>query len=284
MDDSEVLGKAGDLELKAGDLRKSLKTLSEAERAALRREPASLNQYVRALIIQQAVLREAAASGWDKNPVVEERMRLMRDGIVASTYLESIAQAPEGYPTEADLKAAYDANRTALALPKSWRLAQIFVTDPVPEGIDPATAEASANAATKLARVRQALAQPGADFAELAVKESDEPASAARGGEIGWLYEPQIHPAVRAALPSMQLNQVSEPLRMPDGWHFVRVLDIREAYTPTLDQIRDSLAQRLRAERARLETQAFIGRLLQQNPVAINEMALSKLIPATPTP
>ena len=83
----------------------------------------------------------------------------------------------------------------------------------------------------------------------------------------------------------MKLGEVAEPVRLDDGWHIIKVLDIREPYTPTLDQIRSQLAQQLRAERTRSNTQAFLARLLQENPIALNEMALSKLLPAeSPAP
>ena len=66
---------------------------------------------------------------------------------------------------------------------------------------------------------------------------------------------------------------------MDDGWHFIRVLDIREARVPTLEQIRAPLAERLRAEKARLGTEAYLAELLRKHPIAINEIVLSKLLP-----
>ena len=59
------------------------------------------------------------------------------------------------------------------------------------------------------------------------------------------------------------------------------MLDIREAYTPTLDQIRPQLVTRLRAEREKIRRQEFLTHLIKENPVAINEIELSKLQPAS---
>ncbi|MCB1087464.1 MAG: peptidylprolyl isomerase [Verrucomicrobiae bacterium] len=275
-DADEVLGRVGEFEVRLSDVRRSLDTLTEPEREAMRREPAALNQYVRALLVQQLVLREASSAGWDKSAKVEERMRLLRDGVVANTYLESVSEPPAAFPSEAELNAVYQANREALQVPKSWRLAQIFVADPQTGEEKSPSPETKA----KLDRIQASLASPEADFAALAKAESDEPASAARGGEIGWLTEPQIHPDVRDALPGLSVGKLSEPVRLQDGWHIILVLDVREAHIPTFDQIRDRLADRMRAEKGRADSQAFLGRLLQQNPIAINEMMLSKLIPA----
>lgn len=271
----EVLGKVGEFEVRISDVRKSLETLGEAEREALRREPAALNQYVRALLVQQLVLREALEARWDQSAAVAERMQTLREGVIATTYLESVSEPPAAYPGEAELSAAYAANREALLQPKAWRLSQIFIAAPRAEG-QPDSPEAIA----KLQKVANALGGSNADFESLAMAESEEPASAARGGEVGWLAEPQIHPDIRAVLPGMELGQISDPVRMDDGWHFIKILDIREAGIPTLEQIREPLSQQLRAERARAETENFLARLLRENPIAINEMVLSKLIPA----
>jgi len=95
------------------------------------------------------------------------------------------------------------------------------------------------------------------------------------------MFENQgIHPDVRAVLPALKPGgPSSEPVRMQDGWHLIKILEVREAYTPSLDQIRDLLVRQLRAERGWVDTETFLTRLLQENPVALNEMAVSKLIP-----
>ena len=49
-------------------------------------------------------------------------------------------------------------------------------------------------------------------------------------------------------------------------------------FTPTLDQLRAQLVQQLRTEKTKANSQAYLARLLQQNPVAINELALSKAL------
>ncbi len=271
----EVIGSVGALEVRVGDVRENLAALGEPEREALRRDPAAFSQYVRALLVQRLVLREAMGAEWDKSAAVAERMRQLRDGVVANTWLESVGAPPEGYPTEADLAAAYDANRESFLQPKSWHLAQIFVAAPRPAEGESEPAEAAA----KATRLAAALAENPQSFATLAAQESEEPASAAKGGEIGWLPEDRIHPAIRAVLPGLTLGDISAPVRMDDGWHLVRVLDIREARIPTLEQIREPLAERLRVERARAGTETYLSGLLREHPIAINEMVLSKLLP-----
>jgi len=269
----EVIGSVGTYEVKISDLRKSLETLSQAEREALRLDSAALGQYVRALLVQRLVLSEAMEAKWDKSAVVAERMAALREGVVANTYLESVSAPPEGFPGEEELKGAYQANRESFLEPKSWNLAQIFVASP--------KEKENPEAAAKLKRLSDSLKKDATSFPGLAATESEEPNSAAKGGEIGWLPESRIHPDIRAILPGMKLGDVSAPVRMDDGWHLVKVLDIREARIPTLEQIRIPLTEQLRAERTSTGTERFLGDLLRENPIAINEMVLSKLLPGT---
>ncbi|MBU6178106.1 MAG: peptidylprolyl isomerase [Verrucomicrobia bacterium] len=270
----DVIGTAGDLEVRAGEVTAHLATLTREERGALRGDPAAFGRYLRALLVQRLVLREALAAEWDKSAAVAERMRILREGIVANTWLESKGAAPEGYPNEKELAEAYEANRESFLQPKSWQLAQIFVAAPRPAvgATEPAGAEA------KMKRIEAALGKDPAAFAKLAAAESEEPVSAAKGGEIGWLTEERIHPDIRAVVPRMKLGEISAPVRMDDGWHFVRILDIRETRIPTLEQVRGTLAEQLRAEKARAGTEGYLSGLLRNHPVAINEVALSKLL------
>jgi peptidyl-prolyl cis-trans isomerase SurA len=67
----------------------------------------------------------------------------------------------------------------------------------------------------------------GADFAELARLHSDD-ASAARGGDLGWVSPGDTVPDFERAMDALKPGQVSAPFRSPFGWHIVQVLERRE--------------------------------------------------------
>ena len=79
-------------------------------------------------------------------------------------------------------------------------------------------------------------------------------------------------------VPALALNAVSDPIKLEDGWHIVKLLDTKAANTPSLDQIKDQLVQQMRAEKAKANSQAYLAKLLQENPLAINELELSKVL------
>lgn len=268
-----VLGRIGALEIKVDDVRRSLHGLGEIQESAVARDPALLSQVVRSLLVQRAVLKEAAEKKWDQRSEVVAQLAQARDTALAESYLQSVSTPPEGFPDDAELKAAYEANREALRVPRSYRVAQIFVSSP--KGADKATAD---KAQAKLEQIKKLLKQKDADFAAIAKEHSEEVASAARGGEVGWLAEDNIQPDIRAVAAKLDLNAVSEPLRLEDGWHVLKVLDAREPHTPTLEQVRPQLTQQLRAERTKAGLQAYLAKLLKDNPLAINELALSEVL------
>jgi len=117
-----------------------------------------------------------------------------------------------------------------------------------------------------------------ADFAAVARELSDEREVAVRGGEIGWLAEEQIVPGIRATVVGLSKGGVSEPVRLDDGWHILKLLDVRAPSVRTLAEVREALVAQLRAERARTNRQAYLSRLLEQNPPAINELTLQRIL------
>jgi parvulin-like peptidyl-prolyl isomerase len=269
-EETSVLGKAGDIEITSQELRESIAGMESGSSADLTKDAAALSQYARALLVRRLVLREALEKKWDQEPAVIAKLVRAREAALAESYLDAASATEKSYPTEAQVKEAYDANRAKFVIPKSFRLSQIY--------INTATGPEDAAAKAKLAAIQKQLATKGADFAVIAKSSSDDPASAAQGGEIGWLTEDQIQPEIRIKLPKLTLNMISDPILLKDGWHILKVLDIREARTPTLDEIRDNLVTNLKAEQSRINRQQFIAELLKKHPLAINEIELTKLL------
>lgn len=245
--------------------------LDDRQRAALEKDPTQLNQAIRTFLIQQIVLKEALAKNWDKQAAVTEELQRLRDNVIVQSYLRSLAQPPESFPTDAEIQAAYDANKAALVVPKQLQLAQIFVA--LPKGADKAATD---KAQQKLDAIQKDISS--GDFAAVAKSSSDEQASAARGGEIGWLAETQIQPGIRESVAGIAKGGVSKPIRLDDGWHVIKVLDVKDSHTASLDEVRDALAQRLRSERLKANSEAYIATLMQQHPISINELAITKVL------
>lgn len=87
----------------------------------------------------------------------------------------------------------------------------------------------------------------GEDFAALARAHSEDPGSASKGGELGWMSPTEFVPKFREMAETMKLNTVSQPFKSQFGWHILQVLDKREhdnSDRARRDQARDFIRQR----------------------------------------
>jgi len=270
---AEVVGRMSGIDVSSEEIRAYLDTLSLQERAALSKEPAALAQLVRAYLARRTVLKEAQAKKWDQQPAIRAQLDRAREEALIDLYLESISRPPDNFPSEAEIQAAYEANKAAFQVPRQFHLAQIYVA--APQGADK---EAEAKARRKVEELSRRLKQKGTDFAAVARAESEEKQSAPQGGEIGWLSEEQMVPGIRGPVTALAKDGISEPIRLDDGWHLIKVLEVRAASTRPLAEVRGSIALQLRADRARANRQAYLSKLLEQNPPTINELALPKVL------
>ncbi len=83
------------------------------------------------------------------------------------------------------------------------------------------------DARRRLATLRERLVA-GADFAELARANSDD-ASAARGGDLDWIYPGDTVPDFERAYQGLKPGEISEPVKTPFGYHLIQVLERRSA-------------------------------------------------------
>ena len=273
---ADVVARVGDRDVTVAEVRQFVAGLPPRDQAVLAQDPALLSRTLRMMLANQLVLKEAVAKKWDKNPAVESQLERVREQAVVETYLRSVSQPPESYPDDAEIQKAYDANKTAFVIPRRYRLSQIFVALPAD-----ADKNDDAAARKKLAEVQAKLKAAKPDFAALAKEFSDEKQSAEHGGEIGWLQEDQIRPEIKAEVAGLASGNVSAPIKMNDGWHFIKLLETKASETRALADVRELLVQRLRAQRAEALQRAYVAQLLERNPPVVNELGLSKVFTST---
>src|SRR5262249_51340188 len=83
-----------------------------------------------------------------------------------------------------------------------------------------------ADARTTIERLRDRI-EAGAKFEEMA-KLNSEDASAAKGGDLGWINPGDTVPAFDTAMNRLGVGQLSPPVRTPFGWHLIEVLGRRK--------------------------------------------------------
>lgn len=80
----------------------------------------------------------------------------------------------------------------------------------------------------RLADLRERIVSGAADFGEMARVHSDDN-SAARGGELDWIYPGDTVPDFERALNELKVGEISQPVKTPFGYHLIQVLERRSA-------------------------------------------------------
>lgn len=90
-------------------------------------------------------------------------------------------------------------------------------------------------------------ARGGEDFAELAKAHSTGP-SGPNGGDLGWFGEGMMVPEFENAVKEMGAGDISDPVQTQFGWHVIKLNETRVAEAPPLEDVRDTLAEKVRSD------------------------------------
>ena len=88
------------------------------------------------------------------------------------------------------------------------------------------------------------MAREGKDFATLAKKYSEGP-TREKGGELGWFTKGRMVKPFEDAAFKMKKGEISDLVKTPFGYHIIKVEDIKEAHTKTLDEARPQIVETL---------------------------------------
>jgi peptidyl-prolyl cis-trans isomerase SurA len=111
----------------------------------------------------------------------------------------------------------------------------------------------------RLADIRERVLK-GEDFAAIAAVTSQDPGSAAEGGDLGWAGPGTYVPEFEKQLESLQDGEISEPFKSPYGWHIVQMIGRRQ-HDITDDLRRQQAFIQLREAKAEEETELWLRRL-----------------------
>jgi peptidyl-prolyl cis-trans isomerase SurA len=100
----------------------------------------------------------------------------------------------------------------------------------------------------------------GESFEAIASVTSEDPGSAAAGGDLGWVGPGTFTPVFEQTLDTLGENEISEPFHSEFGWHIVQLLG-RRTYDATDDVIRNRCFAQMREARADEETELWLRRL-----------------------
>jgi peptidyl-prolyl cis-trans isomerase C len=165
---------------------------------------------------------------------------------------------------DADVNDFYAKNPDKFQEPEAVRVAHILIR--TSENADAAAKQkAKAEAASVLAQLRK-----GADFAAMAKQHSQDPGSAANGGDLGFVPKGQTVPAFeQAAFALTKPGQMSTVVESPFGFHIIKLIAHRDGRTVPLPEVKTQIEQFLRQQKMQEKTAAYVEQLKKKGKVEI---------------
>ncbi|MCB0324824.1 MAG: SurA N-terminal domain-containing protein [Bdellovibrionales bacterium] len=177
--------------------------------------------------------------------------------------------------TEEDLRDRYERRKHELYEPQEVNLRRILLKkepkdaeSPLAELVGDAENGEQPMSEGDLAKrkAEQALSriEAGEDFAAVAKELSEDDATKAQGGEIGWVRYSVLDPAVRDAAANLEPGAVSRVLSTAEGYELVQVEGKKERRQKEFEEVRAELEDALRAEDAPIYARAAADDFLNQ--------------------
>ena len=154
-----------------------------------------------------------------------------------------------------ELLGYYNQHKSEFQQQEEIKASHILVkTEAGPDGKVSAAADA---ASRKKAEDILKKLRAGANFEELAKKESDDKASAINGGSLGFFQRGSMVPEFEKAAFSLNKGQISDLVKTQYGYHIIRVDDKHQAGMPSIEQVKEKIEPFLKQQKAQREAEAL---------------------------
>jgi peptidyl-prolyl cis-trans isomerase D len=144
-----------------------------------------------------------------------------------------------------DVRNYYDGHQSEYGTPEERRAAHILIT------VKPAAPQAEQDAAKAKAEqlLDQARKNP-AKFDELAKKYSQDPGSAANGGDLGYFGRGSMVKPFEDAAFALKVGEISDLVKTDFGYHIIKLVAIKPSRILPFDEAREGIANKLRQQKA----------------------------------
>jgi len=177
------------------------------------------------LINREVLYQEAQKAGVGKKPEVQAQVDMARQDVVVSAYVRDWVRT---HPvTDADVQKEYDRAKSQTG-DKEYRARHILVE----------TEEQAKGLIDELKK--------GGKFEDLATKNSKDPGSAQRGGDLDWNVPGTYDKQFADALVKLEKGKYTDtPVRTRFGYHIIMLEDVRPVKFPALNEVRQRISQQI---------------------------------------
>jgi peptidyl-prolyl cis-trans isomerase C len=197
---------------------------------------------------------EARKRMLDQTPEAQQMIAIQTDTVLANALVKKVSDTSQY--TDLDLRAYYGQHKDDFQEAKGGHILIRFKGSKVP--LKPNEKDLTeAEALAKAQDIRSKLVA-GADFATLARAESDDAASAVKGGDLGTFKHGQMVAPFDQAAFTVPVGEVSEPVRSDFGYHLIKISS-RNTFEDAKSDIEKELAKKA------------LEQIRAKSPVTLNE-------------
>jgi peptidyl-prolyl cis-trans isomerase C len=235
-DADPVIMSAGSVIVHKSEFEAALKTLP-AEYQGMLSQPAGRKQFADDFLRMRLLASEGTKAGLQNDPDVINQLNLMRENLVATAELKKIDSGIT--VSDSDVQKAYADHAKEYEQVKARH---ILIAPKGSAAAQPGKDLTDEQAKAKAEDLRKQIVA-GANFEELAKKESDDTGSGARGGDLGSFGHGQMVPEFEQAAFSAKVGDVTPVVKTQFGYHIIKV----EGHENTpLDQVRPTIEKNLK--------------------------------------
>lgn len=148
-------------------------------------------------------------------------------------------------PAAAEIRKTYDGNLKRYEVSESRQAGHILITADAGGG-----AEAKKKAKARADALYEQLRKKPQDFAALAKQHSQDPGSAANGGDLGFFERGAMVKSFDDAVFSMKAGEISPPVESEFGYHIIRLAAVRGAKGKSFEEARPEIEAELKRQMA----------------------------------
>ena len=188
------------------------------------------------VITREIYMQEVKRKGLEGSPAARAQLEFMRENVLIATLIDDYRK--NNPVTDEEAKAEYDrlvAKENPEAGAKEYKASHILV-------------EKEDEAKAIIASLKK-----GGKFDEIAKKQSKDPGSGARGGDLGWASPKSYVPEFSEAMQKLKKGGLTDaPVKSQFGWHIIRLDDVRDAKAPELppfDKVKPQIVRHLEEQK-----------------------------------
>ncbi len=181
------------------------------------------------IITREIFMQEAQARGLDATEDFKNQVEMARQTILIRELFAEFQK--KATVTDEEAKAEYDRFASGNS-GKEYKARHILV-------------ETEDAAKAIIAKIKK-----GAKFEDIAKKESKDPGSGAKGGDLDWANPSNYVKEFSEALVALSKGKMTDkPVKSQFGYHIIRLDDVREPQLPKFEDVKAQIAQQLQQQK-----------------------------------